>query len=116
VNIYEKIVGEVSPHLVCGDLSVTPSEKLLQAIWFNQRIKRSELKTTKNIKIRVLHPGFFNSEAGPDFKNAIVQFDNQKPVQGDIEIDLKISDWKGHSHSSNPNIQQCNSSHSVGLS
>ena len=103
MNIYEKIVGEINPHLVCGDMAITPSEKILQAIWFNQRIKRGELKTTKNINVRVLHPGFFNLEAGPDFKNAIIQFDNQKPVQGDIEIDLNISDWKGHSHSSNPN-------------
>ncbi|MGC8742730.1 MAG: DUF2851 family protein [Verrucomicrobiia bacterium] len=105
-NVYEKIVGDLFPHLICDEPAESPSEKLMQAIWFNQRIKRGELKTLQGIKVKVLHPGFFNSEAGPDFKNAIIQFGSEKPIQGDVEIDSKVSDWKSHSHYNNPDYSK----------
>ncbi|MGC8830125.1 MAG: DUF2851 family protein [Verrucomicrobiia bacterium] len=101
-NAYEKIVADVYPHIVCDEPGESPPEKLMQAIWFNQRIRRGKLKTIQGEKLKVLHPGFFNVEAGPDFKNAIIQFGNGKPVQGDVEIDSRVSDWKSHSHHSNP--------------
>lgn len=104
-NTYVKILGDVYPHYISDESVESPPEKLLQAIWYNQRIRRGELETVQGKKLKVLHPGFFNSEAGPDFKNAVIQFGNDKPIQGDIEIDSKISDWKSHSHHINPNYK-----------
>lgn len=79
-----------------------PPENLLQQIWQHQRLLRSELKTADGKSIQILHPGFWNHEAGPDFRSAIVQFEKQSPIAGDIEIDLHPADWLRHRHQGNP--------------
>src|SRR5688572_13887579 len=52
-----------------------PPERLLQAIWHHQRIHRQQLQTMDGRALRVLHPGFWNRESGPDFRRALLQFD-----------------------------------------
>ena len=52
----------------------------------------------------MLHPGFWNREAGPDFCGAMVQFDGERPVEGDIEIDVLPSGWSTHGHAGNPDF------------
>jgi len=82
-----------------------PPEALLQQVWLYQRILQDRLQTTDGRAVRVLHPGFLNREAGPDFRRAIVQIGNEGPVTGDIEIDLISSGWEQHSHARNPSYQ-----------
>lgn len=82
-----------------------PPERLLQQIWFHQRIRRDDLRTLDGQRVRVIHPGFWNKEPGPDFKNAIIQFENAPAKIGDIEIDLQVSGWRGHGHATNPNYK-----------
>ncbi len=79
-----------------------PAERLLQNIWHHQRLRRDELRTTAGQPIRVLHPGFWNREAGPDFRGAVVQFGRDEPRSGDIEIDLVSRNWQAHQHDRNP--------------
>src|SRR6266581_421747 len=81
-----------------------PSERLLQAVWFHQRINRGELKTINGRAVQVLHPGFWNREAGPDFRGALLRFDDEVPATGDIEIDLCSAGWRAHGHDKNPNF------------
>jgi hypothetical protein len=50
----------------------------------------------------VLHPGFWNHQAGPDFRGAILQFGQDEPCSGDIEIDLVPRNWQAHRHDVNP--------------
>src|SRR5439155_1615223 len=83
----------------------TPSERLLQRIWQNQRLQRDRLKTLDGRAVRVLHPGFWNHEAGPDFHAAILQFSCEPPRSGDVEIDLHPAGWRGHGHDRNPAYQ-----------
>jgi hypothetical protein len=78
-----------------------PPEKLLQAIWHHQRLLRSDLKTFDGKPLRVLHPGFWNRESGPDFRGAVIQIGDQTKT-GDIEIDLHSAGWRGHGHDTNP--------------
>jgi hypothetical protein len=78
-----------------------PPERLLQQIWQHQRIVRDCLQTVDGRKFRVLHPGFWNHEAGPDFKSAIIQFEDAPPSEGDIEIDLSPGFWRSHGHQGN---------------
>ena len=82
-----------------------PPERLLQAIWQQQRIRRDQLGTLDGMPVRILHPGFLSLEGGPDFRGAVVQFGDQPPVTGDIEVDLQSSGWHGHGHDSNPNFR-----------
>jgi hypothetical protein len=79
-----------------------PSEQLLQIIWQRQRLRRDQLVTLDGRKARVLHPGFKNHEAGPDFRGAMVQIDGEPPRQGDVEVDLRSSGWRAHGHDRNP--------------
>ncbi|MFA6544896.1 MAG: DUF2851 family protein [Limisphaerales bacterium] len=82
-----------------------PPERLLQAVWQHQRVLRDGLALADGRRVRVLHPGFLNREAGPDFRDAIVQFGNETPQRGDIEIDLAASGWRAHRHDVNPNFR-----------
>lgn len=79
-----------------------PSEALLQQLWLYQRFIRERLQTPDGREVRVLHPGFWNQEAGPDFRRAIIQLGGEKPVIGDIEIDLLPGGWEQHRHHENP--------------
>ena len=79
-----------------------PPERLLQVIWQHQRLRRTDLRATDGQSIRVLHPGFWNHEAGPDFHQAIVQIGTNAPITGDVEVDPVASDWRAHGHAGNP--------------
>ena len=91
--------------LALHDESSTPPEKLLQAIWQHQRLQRGALQTVAGKSLRVLHPGFISAEGGPDFRGAVLQFENEKPVVGDVEIDVQPSGWHAHGHDVNPHFK-----------
>jgi hypothetical protein len=86
-------------------LDAAPPERLLQAIWRHQRLLRDRLITSQGEPLLVLHPGFWNREAGPDFRQAVIQFGSRTPVAGDIEIDQQERCWTGHHHDQNPNYR-----------
>jgi hypothetical protein len=79
-----------------------PPERLMQSVWHHQRLRRGELRTTDGQTMRVLHPGFWNHGAGPDFRSAVVQFGQEEPRSGDIEVDTISRNWHGHQHDRNP--------------
>lgn len=79
-------------------------ERFLQSVWHHQRILREKLKTLDGKRLRILHPGFWNHEAGPDFQGAVIQLDDEPAKSGDIEIDLRSDGWRAHGHDRNPNF------------
>jgi hypothetical protein len=79
-----------------------PPERLLQSIWHHQRLRRDELKLADGRTVQVLHPGFWNREAGPDFHGAVVRLGDEPPQSGDVEVDLCSSGWRSHGHDRNP--------------
>ena len=79
-----------------------PPERLLQAIWVRQRLLRDSLRTPDGRLVQVLHPGFWNREPGPDFRNAVVRIGDDPAVSGDVEVDLRSEGWRGHGHDRNP--------------
>jgi hypothetical protein len=88
-------------HALRDDTSL-PEEKFLQQIWHHQRLLRDQLRALDGKSLRILHPGFWNREAGPDFSNAVIQLDGHPPITGDVEIDLHPQGWRSHGHDSNP--------------
>jgi Protein of unknown function (DUF2851) len=82
-----------------------PPEKLLQAVWRHQRLRRDDLKTADGRAVRVLHPGFLSVEGGPDFRGAVLRIGNGPAVSGDVEIDLQSAGWRAHGHDRNPNFK-----------
>jgi hypothetical protein len=92
------------PPLMLGEpgFSQIPAERLLQAVWHHQRLRRDQLRTLDGQSVQVLHPGFHNHEAGPDFREAVLQFQGEPPCTGDIEVDLQAGHWHAHGHEANP--------------
>lgn len=82
------------------------TEHLLQLIWQHQRIRRDALQTVEGWPVLVLHPGFWNRAAGPDFRGAILQIGAGPVLEGDVEVDLAPHSWRGHGHLSNPAYQK----------
>lgn len=87
---------------VLRDSPDAPPEKLLQSIWQHQRLRRDHLTTLDGQRVRVLHPGFGSVEGGPDFQKAMIQFGNDAPISGDVEVDIRDSGWRAHGHDKNP--------------
>src|SRR2546426_47695 len=81
-----------------------PPERLLQAVWFHQRLCRDRLRTADGRSLQVLHPGFWNREAGPDFRRAMLRWEGSPSCCGDVEIDLHSHNWRAHGHDRNPDF------------
>ncbi|MEK7782151.1 MAG: DUF2851 family protein [Verrucomicrobiota bacterium] len=101
-NFYAQWRARHTPIAMLREGADAPPEKLLQAIWQHQRLRRDQLRTLDGQSVRVLHPGFGSVEGGPDFRGAVVQFGGGAPVSGDIEVDLRDTGWRAHGHDRNP--------------
>jgi hypothetical protein len=104
-NVYAGWRTSASPLATFREDSEEPPERLLQAIWWHQRVRRDELRLTDGRRVRVLHPGFWNREAGPDFRDAMLQFEDDDPMRGDVEVDLFSRGWRDHRHHINPDYK-----------
>ena len=93
------------PGNVLRDEKDAPPERLLQAIWRHQRLRRDRLRTADGRAVRILHPGFVSVEGGPDFRDAVIQIGDAVPCSGDVEIDLRAGGWRAHGHDRNPAFQ-----------
>ncbi|GAB3991648.1 DUF2851 family protein [Spirosoma daeguense] len=72
-------------------------ESLLYFIWQFQYFTKTELITTDGEWVHVVHPGFRNSNAGPDFTNARLLINDVEWV-GNVEMHTLTSDWLAHGH------------------
>ena len=82
-----------------------PSERLLQAVWQHQRLRRDSLRTPDGRVVRIFHPGFASAEGGPDFRGAVLQIGGDAPRTGDVEVDLRSHGWRAHGHDRNPHFR-----------
>jgi len=106
-NLYAQWRAQNEARIFLRERDVAPPpERLLQAIWHHQRLLREQLNTLDGPSVRVLHPGFWNHGAGPDFRDAVLQFGSDAPKSGDIEIDLVSNGWHAHRHDRNPNFSK----------
>jgi hypothetical protein len=105
-NSYAEFRARATTPALREDSSGLPPEQLLQIVWQHQRLLREQLRTLDGETVRVLHPGFRNREAGPDFRGAVVQFGSELPRSGDVEIDLQCGGWRAHGHHTNPAFEK----------
>ena len=104
-NFYAAWRAQFAPPPALREGNNTPSERLLQAVWQHQRLRRDQLKTGAGKPIRIFHPGFISVEGGPDFQDAVIQTGDETPRTGDVEIDLRSTGWRAHGHDKNKNFQ-----------
>lgn len=72
-------------------------EDFVQKLWNGQRFFNANLISIDGKDIRVLKPGVWNREEGPDFMHAEIEIDG-KLLVGDVEIHVKSSEWYTHKH------------------
>lgn len=73
------------------------NEDLLHYVWKLQYYNFSDLLTTDEEPIQILHPGYHNYDSGPDFSEGKIKL-NDIEWNGNIEIHIKSSDWVKHNH------------------
>lgn len=79
------------------------TERHVQAIWYDGRLRPANLFSRRGESVRVLSPGEWNSEAGPDFLRAVLEIGkDRRRVVGDVEVHLCPNDWDLHGHGSDP--------------
>lgn len=83
------------------DGSFVFSELILQKLWLRGEFLAERAYTEDGRKVRILHPGRWNRQGGPDFRAARLELDGQT-LCGDIEIHVHACDWVSHGHASDP--------------
>lgn len=72
-------------------------ETFLYFLWQYQYFTKPNLTTTDGQSVRVLHPGFRNHDAGPDFTHARLLI-GEVEWSGTVEMHTRTSDWLAHRH------------------
>ena len=60
------------------------------------------MTTGEGESVRVVYPGIPAGSSGPDYKDAVVVFEQSGLVQGDVELHLWGHDWHRHGHDTDP--------------
>ena len=77
------------------------SEDFLHYIWQNRLFLPEGNRTTEGDSVELLHPGFPNAHAGPDFTDVRIRIGDTLWA-GCVEIHLRSSDWVRHGHHCDP--------------
>ena len=79
------------------------TERHVQALWYDAALRPPELRTRGGERVRVIDPGAWNLEAGPDFRRAVLAFGEKGERRtGDVEVHLRPADWAAHRHARDP--------------
>ncbi len=75
------------------------TERHLQCVWFDERLRPARLVTSDGEVIVVESPGRWNLEAGPDFLDATLRVGaERRRITGDVEVHVRPVDWERHQH------------------
>ncbi|MCC9167172.1 DUF2851 family protein [Pontibacter harenae] len=80
-------------------------EAFLHYIWQHQYFEKTELMTVEGEQLQVLKTGFYHTNAGPDFKEALIKIGDVE-WSGSVEVHLKASDWQRHQHQTDQKYNQ----------
>src|SRR5690606_7589823 len=72
-------------------------ESFLHFIWQFQYFDKKELLTSEQEPVNIIHPGVYNTDAGPDFSESKIMLKDMM-WHGHTEIHIKASDWNIHKH------------------
>jgi hypothetical protein len=83
------------------------SERHLQCIWADDRLRPATLVTAAGERVQVEHPGEWNTGPGPDFLNAALRVGpDLRRITGDVEIHIRPADWQRHRHADDPRYRR----------
>ncbi len=76
-------------------------EKHLVQLWHHRRIPGQRVVTQNGDELRIVCPGWRNSDEGPDFQGAVLATAEGTLLKGDVEFHLRALDWYAHGHHRN---------------
>ena len=79
-------------------------EDFLHYVWQFRSFDNNDLETADRENLKIIHQGFLNKNAGPDFSNSKIQIGNTVWA-GNVEIHIKSSDWLKHNHQSDASYE-----------
>lgn len=83
------------------------TERHLQCIWADDRLRPALLATATGERVQVEHPGDWNTGPGPDFLNAALRVGPElRRLTGDVEIHIRPLDWQRHRHAGDPRYRR----------
>ena len=72
-------------------------EARVQQMWHQQHFFDTDMVSIDRRAIRVLKPGVWNHNEGPDFMHAEIEIGGKLQI-GDVEIHVRSSEWYAHQH------------------
>lgn len=102
VELYLRLVGRTSVEETARVILPPKASELELQARFHAGEFGETWTTLCGREVRLLNPGEWNREAGPDFRRAMVLFDGELRQTGDIEIDIESAGWETHGHAINP--------------
>jgi len=75
----------------------------LARLWHQRAARQEWFRTAAGSRVRVIYPGREGKVWGPDFRDALLEFEGQGLVRGDVELHVRQRDWKSHGHWKDPN-------------
>ncbi|MEX0680080.1 MAG: DUF2851 family protein [Balneolales bacterium] len=72
-------------------------EDFFHFLWKNLHFSQNNLITTTGIRLKILHPGYYNKGDGPDYRYAKIRF-NDILMVGDVELHKYSGEWNRHGH------------------
>lgn len=84
-----------------GEDVLAVSEYRIQCLWQDQAFPEAALATHEGLSLRVLSPGWWNHQEGPDFREAQIEFGGRLRT-GDVEVHLTHAGWQAHGHHLDP--------------
>ena len=83
------------------------SERHIQCVWFDPRLRPARLHTEHGEPVCVEEPGIWNLESGPDFTGAVLRVGpHLRQMKGDVELHIYPRGWLQHHHQNDPKFNQ----------
>ena len=101
-NLGRHIGGSKGPGAPKRPLTSQIPEALLARLWQERAARQATFRTSQGKRIHVLYPGRWSSEAGPDFRDALLYQEDLGLVRGDVELHLRQEGWRNHGHGTDP--------------
>lgn len=77
------------------------TEDFLQFAWKTLSFRTNHLRTRNQESVRILDPGMWNFDQGPDFLNARIKI-GKVELHGHVEIHIHGDEWYRHGHHKDP--------------
>ena len=80
-----------------------PRERALDRLWRQAHMLSDGLRSEDGRRWRIVYPGRPSGQAGPDFRDSVIETESGELLTGDIELHVDAPSWDSHRHNLDPN-------------